>query len=500
MTAERSKKSKLRHRAAMTAALVPIAFLIIALLYYWNPGTGNWIVGMKFAVAIIALWIIGSVIVRVNGLGKEDAYGGMFIIGSRRGVGVIEWLARSRPRAWDFFAQVGLVISFGALSYVLFRKQIGWKALATGMVALALLLFIVLPFTGLLLNFITIPGLHVHLSSIQLQLPQLSYLFVLELVSLFAGGFALFVVALLGYAAASIAYSVLSFTGTAVVSHVINTTILSNQIPYTIEPVLPGIDIPLLAGILALAVTLIVHEFSHGILFTAYRKKVKRVGLIIFGVIPVGGFADAGEKEMRQLSIEHQNKVLVAGVMANFLFALVFFVPAFLMMSYVAPGLYRTEVVIGAVSPGYPAYNVLTPGSVIAAWNGHNVTGMDSLQAAAAGDAPNTIVTVQTSNGTYGIRANPSGKIGVSPALESVTRSGAYYAVANFLYEFVVLAFALNFFVGIFNLVPLPIGVDGWRIYRNSIRSRKILKALTWIVAIIFIMLILPWVWYFMGL
>ncbi len=488
MAAAKGKIRKLRHHAAITAALVPLTFLFIVLLFYWNLGVYNWVAGAKFAIAVIVLWIVGSIIARANAMGKAEAFGGLFIIGGRKGIGFIERLAKHRKEFWDTFAQVGLVMSFGALSYFMFKGQISRKAFVLGFALIAVMFFVVWPFVALAFNVITIPGLHISIQTIQLQVPALSYPLALEVLSVFGGGFAFFIVVLLAVGAGTIVYGLLSFASTAIISHVVNTTILSNQIPGAV-PVIPGINVPLAAGLLAFAIVLVVHEFSHGVLFTTYRKRVRRTGLVIFGVVPVGGFADAGEKAMKQLNKEQQNKVLVSGVMANYVFTFVFFIIAFLMMSYVVPTLYTTNVIINGTPPGTPAYNVLAPGSVIMAWNGHRITDLASLEAAAANDKPNSVVSVQTRGGNYSLVANATGKIGVYVTQQQVPlTSGAYFS------------FVLNLFVAIFNLLPLPVGLDGWRIYKNAVGSRKAMRAITLAVVAVFLIILLPWIWWFLGI
>jgi len=130
---------------------------------------------------------------------------------------------------------------------------------------------------------------------------------------------------------------------------------------------IPGVNefIPLTWGIIALVVTLIVHEFSHAILGRVEDIKVKSMG-ILFAVVPIGGFAELDEEELfgkreeeyseeddpygdRRLGININNseekkvaskvvnkdekvasrkqraRILSAGVMANFVVALLAF-------------------------------------------------------------------------------------------------------------------------------------------------------------------------------
>src|SRR3989454_350723 len=65
---------------------------------------------------------------------------------------------------------------------------------------------------------------------------------------------------------------------------------------------LPGINpiIPLGYGILGLAVAIILHEFSHGILSRVANIKIRSLGLI-FLIFPIGAFVEPDEDELRAL-------------------------------------------------------------------------------------------------------------------------------------------------------------------------------------------------------
>jgi Predicted membrane-associated Zn-dependent proteases 1 len=62
---------------------------------------------------------------------------------------------------------------------------------------------------------------------------------------------------------------------------------------------IPGVNefIPLTWGIIALVVTLIVHEFSHAILCRVEDIRVKSMGILL-AVVPIGGFAEPDEEEL----------------------------------------------------------------------------------------------------------------------------------------------------------------------------------------------------------
>ncbi|KGK98912.1 peptidase [Methanococcoides methylutens] len=62
---------------------------------------------------------------------------------------------------------------------------------------------------------------------------------------------------------------------------------------------IPGVNefIPLSWGIIALLVTLVVHEFSHAILCRVEGIRVKSMGILL-AIVPIGGFAEPDEEEL----------------------------------------------------------------------------------------------------------------------------------------------------------------------------------------------------------
>jgi len=71
---------------------------------------------------------------------------------------------------------------------------------------------------------------------------------------------------------------------------------------------IPGVNeyIPLWYGIIALIITLMVHEFSHAILCKVEGIKVKSMGVLL-APIPIGGFAEPDEEQLLG-KIEEKNE------------------------------------------------------------------------------------------------------------------------------------------------------------------------------------------------
>lgn len=119
---------------------------------------------------------------------------------------------------------------------------------------------------------------------------------------------------------------------------------------------IPGVNefIPLTWGIIALVVTLVVHELAHAVLCRAEDIRVKSMGLLV-AIVPIGGFAEPDEDELfgeeekdeegnvlgrvnPKATRKQRARILAAGVMSNFIVALIAFTLLF-------------GPVLGAISP-----------------------------------------------------------------------------------------------------------------------------------------------------
>jgi membrane-associated protease RseP (regulator of RpoE activity) len=83
--------------------------------------------------------------------------------------------------------------------------------------------------------------------------------------------------------------------------------------------VIPGVNpfVPLWYGLIALVVTLVVHEGGHGILAMANKMRVKSLGLL-FAIVPIGAFVEPDEDDMVQASRRNRLRVFAAGPTLNF--------------------------------------------------------------------------------------------------------------------------------------------------------------------------------------
>ncbi len=148
---------------------------------------------------------------------------------------------------------------------------------------------------------------------------------------------------------------------------------------------IPGLNeyIPLIWGAIALIVTLMVHEFSHAILCKVEGIKVKSMGILL-ALVPVGGFAEPDEEQLlgkkeeksdletesrteepqivprteetpepkRIATRSERVRVLTAGVMANFVTAIIAFFLFFTLLGSIST---VGDVMVTSVIPGSPA-------------------------------------------------------------------------------------------------------------------------------------------------
>ncbi len=86
--------------------------------------------------------------------------------------------------------------------------------------------------------------------------------------------------------------------------------------------VIPGVNpfVPLWYGIIALIITLVVHEGGHGVLARANNLKVKSLGLL-YVIVPIGAFVEPDEEEMAVATRRKRLRVFAAGATVNIVVA-----------------------------------------------------------------------------------------------------------------------------------------------------------------------------------
>jgi len=154
---------------------------------------------------------------------------------------------------------------------------------------------------------------------------------------------------------------------------------------------IPGINefIPLIWGIIGLIVTLVVHEFSHAIICRVENVRVKSIGVLL-ALIPIGGFAEPDEEDIKKASTMQRLRIYAAGIMSNFIIALIAFLIFIHLLGYLTPHVVVVES------------DIVDKGSVILSVNGVEVHNQEELDKLLKVANEKIMVKIRYKNGTIG--------------------------------------------------------------------------------------------------
>ncbi|MEK6975476.1 MAG: site-2 protease family protein [Candidatus Thermoplasmatota archaeon] len=164
--------------------------------------------------------------------------------------------------------------------------------------------------------------------------------------------------------------------------------------------VIPGVNpfVPLWYGLIALIITLVVHEGGHGVLARANGMRVKSLGLL-FAVVPIGAFVEPDEDDLKAAPRRRRLRVFSAGPGVNLACAALFlFAVAMLAGATDArPGMHVALAVEGAPSD----LAGIGPGDTIQAADGIVLPNWESFRAFMETKAPgdNVTFTMRAANG-----------------------------------------------------------------------------------------------------
>ncbi len=481
--------------AAASRAAVYAVVLATLILFYLIVKASSLGIEMQAASAIFLLAVAGIYIQRSFSFSGGF---GLYAASTKRGIGCIKRLARNRANLWEAMAEWGLVLGFGVLAYWLTGGKINKRVYAIGLASLVLMLLVVVPFLGMSIQFLNVPQISARLQ-VQQSSPLPSGASAAEYLIYAATtitGFTGYMIVALWYNGLLILASVVKVATTG------SLVSLASQTPGVV-PLIPGITIPLLAGVAALVILMVIHEFSHGVLARIAKVRIKAIGLLVYGIIPIGAFVEPEEKEISKLDRMRQTRIFSAGFSANFLATVFFFAALYLLIQYMPGHVYAQHVVITGTLKGFPAYGVIRNGSQILYWNGFKISNMSSFQYAAKNDSPGSLVNITTNLGTYSLiaKAPPDtagynqskGLVGVEIGeVNQPVNNGLFTKFMIFLYALVGLSFLLNFAIAVLNLLPLPM-FDGWRIYKANIKSNRFTNLMAALIVLGLLLNVLPW-------
>ncbi len=408
---------------------------------------------------------------------------GLILLKDKRGLGLLDRIARSHPDFWAYFADFGLAFGFGLLSAPMLKtRPLHYRAKLYAASTASLVLFsaLVSPAIFTVLS-TTVTSIDIASASESARsvfgTNQLIALAISTLILLFGGIGLATAAGLLSYALLILSSTLQFLLG--------NTGPLTSTAPGAAF-IIPGINLPLVEGILALAILLIVHEASHGILARLAKIKLDSAGVVFFGIIPAGAFIDPDEKQLARSKPLEQNRVLVAGSTANFATSLLAFL-LLLSFSFLTYNVRESGLLVASGTSILPAGELIK-----------TIGGKDALSWKGEKFPPGSAVKIETSKGTYELTANPEGRLGIylypihREAIVGRMQYSPGFEWLLFIYTTLALTFALNFIVGAVNLLPIPM-FDGQRIMHLSVKSPLAQKAISGLILLAFFANFLPW-------
>ena len=295
----------------------------------------------KFFGSTIIMMLSGEI---MRGIMQWDGLLGLIMFKDNRTLGWIDRQAQRYANVWKMLSNVGMVMGYGLLSYFLLGKEERKPKrfaliLLVGMPLLIIFLTQVAPLAfDVLKSAIGVKDLASASAQIRASSPvggDLNFTIFGWLISMpmltailtvltLIGGMAMFVwVSILFYAAGLVAplinkiiFMALSLAGRTPAVPVIA------PIPGG-TPILPGVNLPLVEGLIAMAILLVVHEMSHGFLARVHKIKLENAGIVFYGILPFGAFVEPDEKQLDKVPQEQSNQVLVAGSAANMITAMI---------------------------------------------------------------------------------------------------------------------------------------------------------------------------------
>jgi Zn-dependent protease len=202
--------------------------------------------------------------------------------------------------------------------------------------------------------------------------------------------------------------------------------------------VLPGINLPLVEGLIAVAVLLVVHELCHGFLSRAERVSINSTGIVLFGSLPVGAFVEPSDRELERSGKMVKSRILVAGSAANITFGFLF-------------GLLYLAFFWFSVN-NYP-YTCMLPTS--------------------------------SANGAIVLKESASCASALIPLVSFSD------PIIKFIMNVLGLTSGLNFAIGMINLLPIPL-FDGFHIMRAFVKNRTVMDLISYSALACFVLLVVP--------
>ena len=413
----------MRKSLAKIAIIVLLSWSLIYLFYISRlPNI------VKIGLSIATLYIAGKWVEKRVKLEKELIF---YLWKSQKGKQLLFKLAKN-TRFWEYLSDLYFFLAFGVLGvfFTKWRKPKERILLFIASLIISYSLLLIYPFVMVILSSMLSLPIEIKESVLSLAMPFL--------------GLALSMLIAILYKAFETGISLLG-------------VLLNNASPpeSSLVILLPGINLPFLEGIIALSALLIVHEFSHGILAIVERIKIKSLGIVSFGTLPIGAFVEVDEKRLSRTGRRSLARIVVSGTGSNFIFSIISFALLLAFLYFTAPF-------------SQPSCLLVKDGLLI---HTEYVKGCNKA-----------LLEEKTGLKLEGFEIKELSGKGLLRKYKS--------SLLNFIYTTLALTTALNLIVGLINLLPVPF-FDGYLLYKRFFPG-YITKLLSIAAIASFLILILP--------
>ena len=222
--------------------------------------------------------------------------------------------------------------------------------------------------------------------------------------------------------------------------------------------------IPVEYWVISIAILMVVHEASHGIIARLEGFEINSVGWLVLGIIP-GAFV---EPKGMQIGEEDENgeglgaaeiwdegnykqrlKVLAAGSWANYVTAAFFGLAYFALILFLLPTFYSGAVHYDAIEGGPGIEAGMTSGT-ISSINNQDISSIEDIQSVMNSTSPGDTISIVTSEGEFEFELGE--REGLETGFIGIQFTYPGY-ISWFVNLFAMIAF-LNLAIGMFNLLP----------------------------------------------
>ena len=261
-----------------------------------------------------------------------------------------------------------------------------------------------------------------------------------------------------------------------------------------------GLVFPLITGWIVLFIIIAVHEFSHGIVASAHKIKVKNSGIAFFGPI-LGAFVELDEKSLSKKRHWIQHSVFAAGALSNFLTVGVVLLVVFFILGPIGSLLSISTGVIIFSQPGLPAEKAgIANSTVITGMNDQSVSTIDDFREIMKDISPGERIILKSNGQSYALTTTTDSEgssqgylgvwiIGEETELRNDNAINAFlFKVVKWFTQFFGWLGFLSLNIGLINLLPIFI-TDGARMLKiflerlipNKNRSLSIWMFFNWV-------------------